>query len=170
MPKLTLMIDAAVVIIGILAIYRGYRNGLVNQVIWFVSFLVGYLVASRFAGAVAPLFDSFIPSESVAVGVSFVILVLATIIILRLIGKGITKALNLSVVGMVNSVAGAVLNGLVFLAVVLISLNVAVLIIPKAEDWIRDTVVLEKLTELNQVIGDDRITRGLEKAVSRLDP
>ena len=168
MLSLTTILDIAVVAIGLVAIYRGYRNGLVNQIIWFISFAAGYVVASRFAGVVATVLDNVIPSETVAVGVSFVILALATIIILHLIGDRITDALKLSVVGKVNSILGAVLNLLVFLLGVLVLLNIAVLIIPKADEWIRSTYVLERLTALNHLIGDERITRGLENAISKL--
>ncbi len=169
MPKLSLVIDAIVVLALVLAIYRGYRNGLISQIIWFISLLAGYIVGSRFAGTLATVLDSFIPSQTVAVGVSFIILVVATVLIIRRIGHKITDAIKPNVVGIVNSILGAVLNGFVFIAGLLIVLNVAVLIVPKVDTWIRDTVVLERLTALNHVIGDDRITNGLKSAISRLD-
>jgi len=163
------LIDAAIIIIGLYFVYRGYKKGLVSQIIWFGSIVIGFIAGSYFCYNLADLLNFKLFGERGTIAISFAIIVLVTIIVLHIIGRWITKALNLSVIGLVNSILGAILNGVIYLVIIAIISTTGFYLTKKLEDYSKKTVVLEQILKWDKFVMDDRIMGKIEKAIDKID-
>ena len=103
--------------------YRGFSRGLIIEVATLLGLLLGVYIAIKFSGYTEDFLRDFLnlSSESlsyVALGVTFLIVVVA----ISLLGKMLTKLIDIISLGMVNKLLGTVLGiakYFVFLCIVL---------------------------------------------------
>lgn len=152
-----LVVDILFVVIAFVAIYRGYKRGLVGQAIWFFSAFIGLILALRLSGDAAELLDYGIVSRPITIAVCFAVIFLVSIWLLHRIGVWVTSILNKSFVGTVNSVLGAIFSGLLLLVSVAFVVGLAQLAVPGARDYLDKTVVMKQVMKLNAAIVDQDI-------------
>lgn len=152
-----LLVDVIFVVGAFGALFRGYRKGLVGQVVWFLSSIIGLAVGARFAADLAELLQYRIVSKPITIAVCFVALFLAVNWMTHWLGAWLTKQIKQSVTGPINSALGAVFN-LAFYAVIaaLITL-LAMLIIPNARETVQQTTVLKAALGPVKTFVDDRV-------------
>ena len=91
--------------------YRGFSRGLIIEVATLLGLLLGVYIAIKFSGYTEDFLRDFLnlSSESlsyVALGVTFLIVVVA----ISLLGKMLTKLIDIISLGMVNKLLGTVLG------------------------------------------------------------
>jgi membrane protein required for colicin V production len=163
------IIDLIIIIVGVIVIYKGYKKGLVRQIIWLGSIVIGFLVGSYFSYGLANLLGFRMLNERLTIAVSFVILIVGTIFVMHFVAKWITKILNWSPVGVINAILGAILNGVIYLAIIAVVTTVGIQLIPKFDTYLEKTTVLKHIISLDKVIMDKRIIDRLEKTIEKID-
>ena len=91
--------------------YRGFSRGLIIEVATLLGLLLGVYIAIKFSGYTEDFLRDFLnlSSESlsyVALGVTFLIVIVA----ISLLGKMLTKLIDIISLGMVNKLLGTVLG------------------------------------------------------------
>ncbi len=110
------------VVLGIfsLLIGRGIWLGLLKQVTGLLALYVGYLVASQYHDKFFPFLREVSDNPQVVFLVSYVLMFIATYIVIMLIGKMLTHAVQVSIVGWFDRVLGAVVGFLQALIIVVL--------------------------------------------------
>jgi membrane protein required for colicin V production len=103
------MIDAIFVFILGLAVFKGLRKGFVMAIFSMVSFIIGIALAIKLSAVTA----SYLHQETNIQAkwlpaIAFVIILIATIILINLGGKIIEKGLDLALLGWANKIMGAI--------------------------------------------------------------
>lgn len=117
----------SLIILGILIlnIYRGFRDGLVYEFIRIISYVVGWMIAMRFAHSLGGFLNRFLGADSVLInGVSFLIIFLVSVMILKEIGRIIDHVTDFPNIHLLNSLGGVVIGALVGYLIVLILLSI----------------------------------------------
>lgn len=151
------LIDSICLIILIYGSYKGFKNGIVSEVLSFMGILIGiyfsnkyYLVADEY---LATVFDS--TSQLVSL-ISVILIFTLTIIISKILSKIITKALNIIALGLLNKLIGSVFGLLKYLLI----LCIITYIFSKANDLfvlietntIEETQIFSKIQKINDYI------------------
>ena len=111
-------LDIAIIIIVGLSLFKGFSKGLIHQAAFFVAILLGIavsgVVADWLGGALSFLLKlSDKMANSVAIALSFLLILGAV----YLASKIITKILNATPLGIFNKLLGALVGGLMSLAI-----------------------------------------------------
>ena len=118
----------SLIILGllILNIYCGFQDGLVYEFVRIVSYVIGWIIAMRFARPLGNFINQLLGANSILInGIGFLIIFIVSVMILRTIGQMIDRVTNLPVVHFLNAIGGAVVGAIVGYLVVLILLNVS---------------------------------------------
>ncbi|MBL7698565.1 MAG: CvpA family protein [Chitinophagaceae bacterium] len=90
-----------------IAVFKGIRNGLIVAVFSLVAWIVGLIVAFRFADAGVSLLKGFLEtSGNTLYIISFVLLFILVTIVINLGAKLIEKAVELVLLGWANKIGG----------------------------------------------------------------
>ncbi|HEX6846898.1 MAG TPA: CvpA family protein [Chitinophagaceae bacterium] len=113
-----MIIDIIVAIILILAIFKGYRQGLIVALFSVVAFIVGLaaaiklsVVAAGYIGNAVKVSDKWLPI------ISFAVVFLIVVILVRLGAKFIQKTAELAMLGWVNRIGGILLYAGVYILI-----------------------------------------------------
>lgn len=107
-------IDIVILIALLPALYFGFKNGLVKQIISFAVIYLGITLSLRFADTVSPYVLQYVKvSDFWAKALSFIIIFAAVSLILNLLGNIIQKAIGSSAAGFLNRVLGVLLSLLI---------------------------------------------------------
>ena len=105
-----MILDIIVAVILILAVIKGYRQGLIVALFSFVAFVIGLaaaiklsVVAADYIGKAVKISDKWLPI------VSFAVVFLIVVLLVRLGAKFIQKTVELAMLGWVNRVGGILL-------------------------------------------------------------
>lgn len=113
-----MLIDAAFIIIMILAIFKGYRNGLILGAFSFLAIFIGLAAAIKLSAVVAArLHASTSISSTWLPFISFALIMLVVVILVRLGAKLIETAVETIFLGWLNKLAGIVLYAALYLIV-----------------------------------------------------
>lgn len=145
-------IDAIVFGVVGLSFYAGFKRGLINQVVWFGSFFVGYLAASRFCHAIAKASGVRIYADEVTVAVAFVIVFLVVITVMHILARTISRALKPTIVGLANSILGGLFTSLIYVVLMLVVLNLALILFEDLDDVLKKTLVASRGAELSDFL------------------
>lgn len=138
------ILDIIVLVLLIVSVWRGYRTGLVAQLVRVTSFIVSFVVAFMYYRPVAATLAEWIPISSAEAGGSFgtvagfpfmqqalynigafVLLAFAAGLAVRLVGgflEGVTKLPGLSIVNRITgAVIGGVKNGLILFLILAVA-------------------------------------------------
>ncbi len=111
-------IDLLIVLLVLAAIYLGYQRGLILAVFSFLSLWVGIFFAFKFSAIVAAWLGQRISvSDRWLPILSFLLILLGVILLIRLGAKALESMLELAQMGTFNRMAGAVLYSLLLLSV-----------------------------------------------------
>src|SRR4051794_10937381 len=118
-----MILDIAVLILFLLAIFKGWRNGLVVAVFSFLAFVIGGAAALKFSSLVAGWLG-----KTTSIGerwlpvLAFMLVFILTAFLVRLGARAIEGLLNLAQLGWLNRLCGVLFYGLVYLFLVSILL------------------------------------------------
>ena len=127
--------DLIILVILLLALWRGFTKGFIKSVISLVGWLVALVIASRYADSVAPLFSVFFESPVLQLTFGFLTIILAALTIQALISSLANRLLNALNLKIVDRIAGGVLGTAKGVVVVLIALSASAPIIQPMPAW-----------------------------------
>jgi len=120
-------IDILLLILLALAVYQGWTKGFIMAVFVFISYFVALALAFHFSGTVEGYIRSHSSSDSKWFSfLSFILVLIAGIIAVRLVGKIIEKSAELMLLGLVNKLLGILVMSVIyvtFFAVILVYCN-----------------------------------------------
>jgi len=109
--------DLSVIIsLPIIAVFGfvGYRDGVIKRIIEVAGVLAALLLAAHFAAAVNPwMMDKTSLREGTALLVTWAVLFFAGLVLSRILASLLTKLVNMTVLGWVNRLGGALLGMLI---------------------------------------------------------
>lgn len=115
------LIDSICLIILIYGSYKGFRNGIVGELLSFLGILLGiYLSKTYYPIAdeyLATIFDS---TNQLISLISVILIFSVTIIMTKILSKVITKALNVMALGLLNKLIGSIFGLLKYLLILCI--------------------------------------------------
>lgn len=110
-----LIIDIVFAVLMILAIINGYRNGFIVAILSVIALIVGLAAAIKLSAIVAGYLDDTVNISSKWLPViSFILVFLVVVLIVRLGAAALQKTLELVMLGWLNRLAGVVLYVLLY--------------------------------------------------------
>lgn len=127
-----MILDIITAIILVFAIYKGWTKGFTMAIFTFASYFIAMLLALQFSGMVAVYLKEYAKTESKWYPfLSFVLVLIAAIIAVRIIGKLMEKSVQILMLGLVNK-----LMGIFFFASIYITLFSVFLAYAEKFEWI----------------------------------
>ena len=151
------LIDSICLIILIYGSYKGFKNGIVSEVLSFFGILLGIYLSKTYYLSVDKYLVTVFDSTNQLVSLISVILIFTlTIIFSKILSKVITKTLNILALGLLNKLIGSVFGLLKYLLI----LCVITFIFSKANDLfvfietnkIEETQIFSKIQKINDYI------------------
>jgi len=117
-------LDAVLVVVAVVALFMGFRLGLVHAAFLLGGLVVGLVLAAQLSGPIGEALTDSVKSEATATAIAYGIVLLAVMAIAQVLGmllRWVAKALMLGWVdtlgGAAAGLAGGVLLGLAIIAV-----------------------------------------------------
>ncbi len=112
------MIDVAFVIIVCIGIFKGWRKGLISAVCSLIGFFIGIAAALKLSGSLAAWLAIEYPSTAKWIPfVSFTLVFILTVLVVRLIGKTIETVIDTALMGWWNKLAGGIVYSFLYVIV-----------------------------------------------------
>lgn len=102
--------DLVIIGLFVLLIVRGMWLGLLKQVTGFVALYVGYLAAGRYHDRILPILRDISDNPKVIFLTSYVLLFVATYVVVMLLGKALGYVLQLTITSWFDRLLGAVIG------------------------------------------------------------
>lgn len=119
--------DIIVLLVLVLAVYRGWTKGFIMSVFVFLSYFIALALAFHLSGKVAGYFKESAGSDSKWYSfLAFLAVMIGAVILIRLLGKLIEKTVELMLLGVINRILGIAIFGFLYtglLAVAIVYLN-----------------------------------------------
>jgi membrane protein required for colicin V production len=131
------LVDWAVVVILVCAIFGGLIQGFFRSVCGLLGVVLGLVVAAWNYGKVAALFLPLVRIPAIANTIGFLLIALLIMALIGLVGNLLAKAFRLLGLGWLDGLAGAVFGFFQGVLVVVIGILVVVAFFPEAH-WIAD--------------------------------
>ncbi|MBR6831751.1 MAG: CvpA family protein [Tidjanibacter sp.] len=116
--------DILILIIFLVAIYNGGRNGIIKQLCGLAGILLGVWAASKFSDQVGV----WIGYESLPPAVCFIVVFLVVVVVLLLIASLTRKIVHVAGLGVVDRIGGALLGLAKYTLVLSLALNLLVVV------------------------------------------
>ncbi|WMJ72575.1 CvpA family protein [Cytophagaceae bacterium ABcell3] len=100
-------IDIILIVLLLLGAYQGYRKGFLREIISFFALVAAIVAAFKLLNHGINLLKEHLPDSILLVFFSFLLIFVVVLIGLHLIGKILKKILDLTLLGHVDSLAGA---------------------------------------------------------------
>lgn len=151
------LIDSICLIILIYGSYKGFKNGIVGELLSFLGILLGIYLSKTYYPIVDEYLATIFDSTNQLVSLISVILIFSvTIILTKILSKVITKALNVMALGLLNKLIGSIFGLLKYLLI----LCIITFIFSKANDVfvlietnkIEKTQIFSKIQKINDYI------------------
>lgn len=113
-----MVVDIISVIILVYAIYKGWTKGFTMAIFTFASYFISILLALQFSGMVAGYIRDYAKSDSKWYSfLSFVLVLVAGIIAVRIVGKILEKSAQVLMLGLPNKLLGILFFSFIYLTV-----------------------------------------------------
>lgn len=113
-----MIIDIFTGIILAIAIYKGWTKGFTMAVFTFASYFIAMLLALQFSGMVAGYLKEYAKSDSKwYTFLSFLLVLVAGIIAVRIIGKLMEKSAQVLMLGLVNKFLGILFFTIIYITI-----------------------------------------------------
>ena len=166
--------DYVILAIFLFFIIRGGWTGFVRQISVLLGLYVGYLVAGQYHDRLFPFLRGLSEDPQVVFLASYAILFVCTYVLAMLVGKGLTKVMEVTIAGWFDKLLGAVFGAAkALIVVILLHMSLSALLSPESR-LLRDCSLCPYLGkavgQFQQVIRDERVReafRQKEPAISR---
>ena len=107
------ILDAIILVPILFGAYKGFQKGLVMELVTIIAFLLATIASFKLLYVGVALLEPYLgKNESVLPVVSFVIIFVLVIYLVTLLGKGLKKVLDITLLGKLDDLAGATLGAL----------------------------------------------------------
>lgn len=121
-----MVLDICCILFLVLALYKGITRGFIRALLSLIAFVIGWILASLFAGKVGIYLQNHGMQDSRWVPLlSFLMVIIATFIGIHLIGKALDKMAEMLMMGWLNKLAGVLLYALLYILLISTLLNFA---------------------------------------------
>lgn len=111
-----MVFDIILLILLAMAVYKGWTKGFIMAVFVFISYFVALALAFHFSGTVEGYIRTHSSSDSKWFSfLSFILVMIAGIIAVRLVGKLIEKSAELMLLGLVNKFLGILVMAIIYI-------------------------------------------------------
>ncbi len=111
-----MIIDILLLILLVLAVYKGWTKGFIMAIFVFISYFAALALAFHFSGTVEGYIRSHSSSDSKWYSfLAFLLVMIAGIIAVRLVGKIIEKSAELMMLGLVNRFLGILVMAIIYI-------------------------------------------------------
>ena len=142
--------DIAILLILTVSSLLSLMRGLVREILSLVSWVLAVWVAFRFCGEAGGLLSSLMAEGPLRTGVSFLALLIGTLIVLGLIGTLLARAVAASGLGSTDKVLGMWFGFLRGLAILVVLVLLAGLTPLPQQEWWHSSLLLPRLVPLAQ--------------------
>ena len=112
-------LDIVLLIPLLYGVYKGFRNGLIKEVISLFSFAIGLFVALKFSSVAKEiLIENNLITNQYAPIASVVVTFIAIVVLLNIFGRIIEKLIKVVYLGIINKIFGAVFGVIKYLLLV----------------------------------------------------
>ncbi len=164
------MYDMVVLGLFSLLIGRGIWLGLLKQVTGLLALYIGYLVASQYHDKFFPFLREVSDNPQIVFLVSYVIMFIATYIVIMLLGKMLTHAVQVSIVGWFDRVLGGVVGFLQALIVVVLMHMILGSVLPPENKMLKTCETCGVLNEAVDVTREMIKNEDVRKALQQKKP
>ena len=113
-----MLIDIIFALLMVLAIIQGYRRGLIAAVFSFIAIIIGLAAALKLSAAVARYIGHSVKvSDKWLPVISFILVFIVVVILVRLGAKAIQKITETVLLGWVNRLGGIILYAAIYISV-----------------------------------------------------
>jgi membrane protein required for colicin V production len=113
-----MLIDAIFIILMILAVFKGYRNGFIVAVFSFLAIIIGLAAAMKLSTVVAGWLQNSTSIDATWLPfVSFTLIMIGVVILVRLGARMIQSTLEFVMLGWLNKLSGIVLYAALYITV-----------------------------------------------------
>lgn len=110
-----MIIDIILILILVLAVYKGWTKGFIMALFVFVSYFIALALAFQFSGMVQGFLWKGEQGQSRWYGfLAFAIVLIVGIILIRLLGKMVEKLVEAVMLGIVNRILGVLLFAFIY--------------------------------------------------------
>jgi membrane protein required for colicin V production len=141
--------DWIVIVITALSTLIGLLRGMITEVVSFGSWFAALLLARLGAEPVGKFFEHSMENSAVRLGIAFILVFLLALILIRLTGRALAKAMNRVGLGFLDRLLGSVFGFVRAIAILMVLVVLAALTgLNDQPDWKRAwfTIPLERLT------------------------
>ncbi len=137
-----MLLDLIYAVIIVLAVFQGYRRGLIVGLFSLVAVIIGLaaamklsIVAGKYIGKVIKISDEWLPV------ISFAVVFLLFILLIRLAARVIEKTIEIAMLGWVNKI-----GGIIFFAAIYTLVFSVVLFYAEQMKWIQPETIKKSVT------------------------
>ena len=113
-----MIIDVLLIILMIFAVIKGFRNGFIVAVFSFFGIIIGLAAAMKFSTLVASWIKNSTQISAAWIPfLSFIIIMIVVVLLLRMGAKLIQSTIELALMGWLNKLCGIVLYAILFITV-----------------------------------------------------
>jgi membrane protein required for colicin V production len=112
-----MIIDLITLILLALAVYKGWKKGLVVAICSFFALYLGLLIALRFSAGVSTYFQEKGETAVWLPLVVFLLLIVVTIFLVRILANTISKVMKAIMLGWLNRIGGILLYAIGYMAI-----------------------------------------------------
>lgn len=158
-------LDIVLICIVGLFLMRGFFRGLVQEVLSLIAIVLAVLLAANYQHLVVPHLELYISSEMTVSVLSYVTIFFGTIIVFWLLAKFIRTVLEISLLGWVDRLAGAVFGFIEGVLIGLICLMFIQTFMPKSELLEQSHIAprAQHMVELLAEYAPESMREGLQK-------
>lgn len=150
-----MIIDVILLILIIIAIFKGLRRGLIVAVFSFIAFIVGLVAALKLSAVVASYLDDAINiSARWLPFLSFALVFLLVILLVRMLAALVESTVEVAMLGWANRLGGIVLYTLLYIVIFSIVLFFATQMNFFGEDTLEQSVSYPLIRPVGPVVID----------------
>lgn len=150
-------VDLAIIIILGLIGFKGFRRGLISEVLALVGLFLAIYGGSKLSVWSSEVLSQYVDIAPLALTIiSFTVLFISIILLIQFLGKLITKMIKIAALGIINRILGtlfALLKGLLIcglLAYALVAINQRITIISDA--YLSDSLLFQPLVDIIEML------------------
>lgn len=145
------MFDIIVLVVAGLSILRGLWRGLIRQVVGLAGVAAGYMIAMRFYESLsAGYLRGFTPATGRIV--AFLCIFIVCIVAASIVGWIIGKLMNVTGLGMLDRIGGAVLGGAKGCFILAVAVMMLLAFLPKENGILKGSRTIEYIQPMARVI------------------
>jgi len=137
-----MLLDLIFAVVILLALFKGYQNGLVVGLFSLVSVIIGLAAAMKLSAVVAGYIGRAVKvSEEWLPVISFAVVFIVVVLLIRLGARAIERTVEMAMLGWVNKIGGIILFAAIYIVVFSVLLFYA-----EQMKWIRPETIRQSVT------------------------